>query len=190
MKEQSQYNKFASLISDSPSDFLDKAKWLVDNRSWLEISANIACKINSGLKVQGKSRSDLANFLHVTPQYISKVLKGRENLSLKTIDNIQKYLKINLIEVPSLADHKEIVWAKKISILKSNVAVCTHVTTQYKSPNSETRHIKYFQNKSYNNLSRKIKGINNYKKPARSIYSVNEESVFFHCLHSKSSTKQ
>ncbi len=36
----------------------------------------------------------------VTPQYINKVVKGRENLSLETISKIEKALEISLVEVP------------------------------------------------------------------------------------------
>jgi len=37
----------------------------------------------------------------VTPQYINKIVKGKENLTLETIAKIEKALGITLIEVPS-----------------------------------------------------------------------------------------
>lgn len=39
--------------------------------------------------------------MNVTPQFISKVLKGEENLSLETIANFGKALDIKLIQIPS-----------------------------------------------------------------------------------------
>ena len=43
----------------------------------------------------------LAEEMGVTPQYINKVVKGKENLTLETISKIEQVLGIILFEVPS-----------------------------------------------------------------------------------------
>jgi transcriptional regulator with XRE-family HTH domain len=45
------------------------------------------------------SQTDLGKMIGVKPQQISKVLKGRENLTLATIEKIEEALGINLIQV-------------------------------------------------------------------------------------------
>jgi transcriptional regulator with XRE-family HTH domain len=43
----------------------------------------------------------LAEEMGVSPQYINKVIKGKENLTLETISKIESVLGIILIEIPS-----------------------------------------------------------------------------------------
>lgn len=48
----------------------------------------------------GMTQKMLAEKMQVSPQYISKILKGKENLSLETISHIEKALNIALISIP------------------------------------------------------------------------------------------
>ncbi len=45
----------------------------------------------------GLKRADLASKLGVTPQYVSKLLSGTENLSFKSIANIEDKLGISCL---------------------------------------------------------------------------------------------
>jgi len=47
------------------------------------------------------TQKKLAKLMGVSPQYINKVVKGKENLTLETITKIEQVLGITLIEVPS-----------------------------------------------------------------------------------------
>lgn len=97
--------------SDSVADLLDRlsekgsTKWIEDgnyrraNKAWLNKSALIALRILRVLREKGISQKDLATMLDVSPQYVSKILKGRENLSLETICRIEAVLEIALVEV-------------------------------------------------------------------------------------------
>lgn len=97
--------------SDNDADRLDRltekgsTKWIEDgnymraNNAWLHKSALIALRILRVLREKGISQKDLAALLDVTPQYVSKILKGRENLSLETICRIEAVLEIALVEV-------------------------------------------------------------------------------------------
>lgn len=94
-------NKIKGLISEKPSTWIQDADFYEANKEWLDKSALIAVKILSALRNQSLSQKDLADKINVSPQYINKVLKGGENLSLATICKIEKSLSITLISVPS-----------------------------------------------------------------------------------------
>ncbi len=93
------------LVSKNKSGWLEKAKWREENESWLDKSAKIAILIISEIeeqkKTKGMSQKKLAEKLDVSPQYINKLLKGQENLTLETISKIEDVLGISLIEIPS-----------------------------------------------------------------------------------------
>ncbi len=94
-------NKIRGIISEKPSNWLRDANFYDANKDWMDKSALIAIKILRTLRNQSLSQKDLADSIGVTPQYINKVSKGRENLSLTTICKIEKSLSITLISVPS-----------------------------------------------------------------------------------------
>ncbi len=71
------------------------------NSSWLDFSFKIALKVLRYLRVNNISQKKLADELSWSPQYLSKVLKGKENLTLDTICKIQNTINIELIKVPS-----------------------------------------------------------------------------------------
>lgn len=87
------------LSEGNTSDWLEKAEWRRQNKSWLDNSAKIAIKVISELDRQGKTRKDLAKEMGVSPQNISKLLSGSANLGLETITRFEKILNINLIKV-------------------------------------------------------------------------------------------
>jgi len=87
-------------IAQEKSKWLEQADYYDNNKEWLDKSALIAIKILSTLRCQSKTQRDLAESIGVTPQYINKVVKGNENLSLETICKIERSLGIALITVP------------------------------------------------------------------------------------------
>jgi len=93
-------NVLANVIKDST--WLEDAKWRQANADWLDFSAAIATKILRFLRENRITQKELAERLGFSPQYVNKIVKGSENLTLETICKIQKALKITLIEVPGL----------------------------------------------------------------------------------------
>ena len=83
------------------SNWLEKAKWRQENEAWLDISFAIALKILRVLREKNMKQKDLADLLDLSPQYINKIVKGSENLTIETISRIEQALKIKLIEVPN-----------------------------------------------------------------------------------------
>ena len=49
----------------------------------------------------GMSQSELAVKMNVSPSQVAKILSGKENLGLKTIDKIESALGVSLISVPT-----------------------------------------------------------------------------------------
>lgn len=92
--------KLNSLVEQPASTWIDYANWIEENETWLNKSAMIALKILRTLKERSLSQKDLAETIGVSSQYINKVVKGSENLSLQTICKIEDALGISLIEVP------------------------------------------------------------------------------------------
>ena len=59
------------------------------------------------LKTNNIKQKTLAEQLAFSPQYLSKVLKGKENLTLETIVKLQSETNIQLIQIPGFeVEHK------------------------------------------------------------------------------------
>lgn len=80
--------------SKTPSRFVEEANWRKENESWLRWSRQIATLLIGYMQDHGLKRADLAAKLGVSPQYVSKLLSGTENLSFKSIANIEDRLGI------------------------------------------------------------------------------------------------
>lgn len=112
------------MMSDKKREFLaniekSDGKWLVDanfrraNRKWLRKSQSIALRILDVLDERGMQQKNLAKVMGVSPQQISKIVKGKQNLTLETIAKLEAVLDIQLIEV---AKHQMIMDVEKIDV--------------------------------------------------------------------------
>lgn len=79
----------------------EEARFRDENREWLLKSALIALEIHRYLRLNGMSQSQLAEKLGISPAMVTKLLSGKENLSLKTICGIERAIQIELLQVPS-----------------------------------------------------------------------------------------
>ena len=103
--------KLSNLASDQPSDWKAKAKYRRENREWLKKSAAIAVQVLDALKAQKLSQKDLSERMNISPQQISKIVKGQENLTLKTISDLENALGIQIID--EKANHNGTILKKK-----------------------------------------------------------------------------
>ena len=92
-------NKLKNLISKDISDWKEKARYRKENEFWLRHSQNIAIKILSELKRLNMTQKALAEKLNIEPQQINKIVKGQENLTLKTICQIEIALGVDLVTI-------------------------------------------------------------------------------------------
>lgn len=84
--------------SEASSRFTENANWRKENANWLRWSRNVALAIIDYMQANDLKRADIAKKLNVSPQYVSRLLSGTENLSFKSIANIEDKLGINCIE--------------------------------------------------------------------------------------------
>jgi len=90
-------NKLKQHESVTPSQWREEADFRRENKSWLRHSQSIAMLMLDKMEELGLSQKDLATRMHVSQQYVSKILKGRENLSLETLSKIEDALHISLL---------------------------------------------------------------------------------------------
>lgn len=72
---------------------------IMKNRAWIRLSQMIALAVLHVLRCAGLTKSDLAGLLGVSPAYVTRIVKGQENLTLETICRLQDALGVELIEV-------------------------------------------------------------------------------------------
>lgn len=92
-------DKLNIIATNIDSTLVDEAKERVNNQEWLKKSQRIAIIILLTLKKLKMSQKELANKLDVSPQYVNKIVKGREKLNLETISNLERALGIELLKV-------------------------------------------------------------------------------------------
>ena len=69
-----------------------------EEKSWFNHSQMIANIMSARMKELGMTQKILAEKMNCTQQYISKILKGHENLSLEVISNIENALDIHFLQ--------------------------------------------------------------------------------------------
>ena len=85
--------------SETGSQFVKDAQWRKENESWLKWSRQLAVSLVGYMQDHKMKRADLARALNVSPPYVSRLLSGKENLSFKSIANIEEKLGINCMSV-------------------------------------------------------------------------------------------
>jgi transcriptional regulator with XRE-family HTH domain len=102
--------KFIALVSPETTNTVAKNRDRIKNRAMLRESQNIALKVLEKLEEIRWSQRKLAKEMGVTPQQITKIVKGQENLTLETQIKLQSILKI-----PILASFYENIEEKSVS---------------------------------------------------------------------------
>jgi len=84
--------------SATPSKWKEKAEWRRANMDWIPYSRKIAIKTAMAMDEQGLTQKQLAERMHCSPQYVSRLLKGEENLSLETICKLENALNMQIMQ--------------------------------------------------------------------------------------------
>ena len=84
--------------SETSSKWKENAEWRLANKTWLRYSQNIAMMMLDKMEELGLTQKSLAEKMGCSQQYISKVLKGTENLSIETISKIEAALGLEILE--------------------------------------------------------------------------------------------
>lgn len=94
--------KFLSLVSDKETKTVEKSRERIKKRAALRESQGIAIKVLKKLDMLGWSQKLLAEKLGVSPQQVSKIVSGKENLTIETQIRLQEVL-----DIPILASYYE-----------------------------------------------------------------------------------
>lgn len=95
------------------SDWIEKANKRQDNKEWLKHSQKIALKVLRTLRKEKISQKSLAERIGVSPQYVNKIVKGKENLTLETISKLEKALAIDLMGISEASKKTEYIFKEK-----------------------------------------------------------------------------
>lgn len=88
---------FLDLVSDEKAGTLERNQERIKQRAFLRESQQIALKVLKRLDEIGWSQRDLAKEMEVSPQQITKLVSGKENLTLETQVKLQRVLGIAIL---------------------------------------------------------------------------------------------
>jgi len=103
---------FLELVSTEKANSVEKNRARIKNRAMLRESQNIALKVLDKLDEIGWSQRKLAIEMGVSPQQITKIVKGQENLTLETQIKLQ-----NILNIPILASFYQVEETKTVVTL-------------------------------------------------------------------------
>lgn len=83
--------------SSTPSRWREEAEFRIANKSWLRYSQHIAMIMLDKMEELNLTQKSLAEKMGCSQQYVSKILKGRENLSIETLCKIETALGLSLL---------------------------------------------------------------------------------------------
>lgn len=111
--------KLEQLSSSKPSRWQQKAEWRKENRTWLKKSAFIALRVLEALRQQGLTQRELAVRMNVSAQQVNKIVRGQENLTMDTLDKLERALNIRLLhdgktEIATMIDFGKVPAALKM----------------------------------------------------------------------------
>ena len=92
-------DRLKEISSPAEEDWFKIAEEWEKEDLYLEKSTKIAVSVLTILRERGITKQSLAESMGVSAQYISKIVKGSENLTLETIAKLEKALNVDLVSV-------------------------------------------------------------------------------------------
>lgn len=96
--------------------WMEIAKWNEEHADSLEDYLIIAMKIQSTLKEKKMTQKELASLLNVTPPALTRIMKGRQNLSINKVRQIEKVLNISLMSIKKVDDSSTQVRTRMVPV--------------------------------------------------------------------------
>ncbi len=95
-----------------------QADWNLKHKEALDDYYKIAARIAIALKEKNMTQKQLAHELGVTAPALTRIMKGRQNLSLLTIRKIEDALGVSLIDtLKSESNSSQVIW-KTVTVRK------------------------------------------------------------------------
>ena len=82
--------------SPTPSRWREEAEWRRANKAWLRRSQIIAIRILDKMDEMKWTQKKVADLLGCSQQYVSRMVKGSENLSLEMLSKIEDELGVEV----------------------------------------------------------------------------------------------
>lgn len=89
--------KFAKIVSKTPSPLFQKIKWHSDNDKWLKKSQAIAIQIGDCMDTLNMTKEELSEKTNIPLETINNIAKGWEDMTLQTISKLETALNTKLI---------------------------------------------------------------------------------------------
>lgn len=91
--------RLTALSKGAKSKWLENAGKRKESEKWSDRSTRIALNVLEILRQKNMSKQELAERMQVSAQYISKIVKGQENLTLETISKLESALGVEMIAI-------------------------------------------------------------------------------------------
>lgn len=100
MTQQEAIARLSRYQSPTPSTWREdeEATRRAKAEGWLHYSRKIAIRTAMAMKRQNITQSEVATRMGCSPQYVSRLLKGEENLSLETICKLENALNVPILQ--------------------------------------------------------------------------------------------
>lgn len=145
--------KFLNLVSEEKSNTIQKLKERKKNRAMLRESQSIAFKVLMRLETLKWTQKKLAEKLEVTPQQVSKIISGKENLTLETLVKLQAVLDIPLLVTCVERAFDEIMETHKVEVIQ-DYDIPENITISVKQNSPVVKKISFKQEtETYNYFS-------------------------------------
>ena len=82
--------------STTPSRWREEAEWRRANQAWLRRSQTVAMKMLDRLEEMHWTQQQVAGMLGCSQQYVSRMVKGSENLSLEMLSKIEDVMGVKV----------------------------------------------------------------------------------------------
>jgi len=92
--------KLEQMAKPRPAENVQRTHERKQNRAWMRMSQDIALGIHRHLRLTNTTQRDFAERMGVSPAYVGKLLKGRENLTLETVWKIQEVIGVSFFQSP------------------------------------------------------------------------------------------
>lgn len=118
--------KIHELGSKNPDNkWKERIEFRLANKGWLKKSGRVALRILETLDDKGWSQAELARQLEVSPQQVTKYLKGQSDFKFSTIDRLEKVLGIQL---------QAILWADEVVIKRDRKNYLENLVYETRQP--------------------------------------------------------
>jgi len=144
--------KFLNLVNGEQTNTTERVTDRIRNRALMRESQAIALKVLMKLDKLGWSQRKFATEMGVTPQQVTKIVSGKENLTLETQIRLQQ-----ILDIPILATYHEVKAEEIANVMaemarttipyeKSGIVIVTYEVSQ------KIGEIKNISQKSYTDL--------------------------------------